>query len=439
MATNFLNGVNLSGNKDALSRDYGSASAKQSPSKIPAEEKTTKKTTTKKTTTKKKKVSDEDKKKLKSMTTSKQDKVKILKKYGLENDANARKTYKLDRSLTNAEIRSLKSDNVSDANKAAILKKKGLYNNANVLNTYKIDQNAFGKPNDFVDPYGDKISNLSGQLENFYNSYDKYDSKYLPIIENLQKSLDNGTFYDPETDPRAVQYRNDYTRAGRTAMNDTMGNAAMRTGGLASSYAQAAAQRQYNDYMDNLAGKLMDLRDLAEQSVRNNMSNYWNLENDAYGKYKTDYANAYGNLTDALNNYRGLSDTERARYMQDVGNYENYRSYLENQRQFDEDLAYRYAALEANAKDAGVMTVGGGGGGNGGGGGGSSSNSSYNGDSVTGTPNTRGYSSKSNGGGTGNAGQISSTFTVTDNGGGGSGKGFRDIVDVYDEKGYKLR
>ena len=336
--------------------------------------------------TTKTKISDSDKKKLQSMVTSKQDKVKILKKYGLENDEATRKTYKVDRSLTNAEIRSLKSPYISETNKMAILKKKGLNNNANVLKEYKIDQNAVGKPNDYEDQYRGKINDLSGQLEGFNKNYEKYSSKYTPLIEQLQQSLVDGSFYDPETDARAQAYRNEFTRGAEQSRDSTMARLAALNGGLGSTSIQAAAQQAYDNRMGQLATKLLDLRDLAEASVRNNISGYWNLENDAYGKYNDAYNKAYGNLSDALANYKSLSDTDRARYLQDVNTWENYRAYMENKRQFDDDMKYRYAALEAQA-EARQPSVNVGGNGNGNGNGNvTNTTNNNNGTSTTYTP-----------------------------------------------------
>jgi len=59
-----------------------------------------------------------------------------------------------------------------------------------------------------------------------------------------------------------------YTQSGNRAMLDTLGTLAARTGGLASSYAGAAAQNSYNDYMRA-------------------------LEDTAYNMFRTDRSNAF--------------------------------------------------------------------------------------------------------------------------------------------------
>lgn len=71
--------------------------------------------------------------------------------------------------------------------------------------------------------------------------------------------------YDPETDPAYQQYKEKYTREGERAMDDTLAKVSARTGGLASSYAASAASQANNYYMQQLADKVPELRQLAYQ------------------------------------------------------------------------------------------------------------------------------------------------------------------------------
>lgn len=71
--------------------------------------------------------------------------------------------------------------------------------------------------------------------------------------------------YDPETDPAYQQYKEQYTREGKRAMDDTLAKVSARTGGLASSYAASAAGQANNYYMQQLADKVPELRQLAYQ------------------------------------------------------------------------------------------------------------------------------------------------------------------------------
>lgn len=80
-----------------------------------------------------------------------------------------------------------------------------------------------------------------------------------------------------------------YGENGRISMQNTLGQVASRTGGLASSYAASAAQQQYNQYM-------AQLEEVARQM----------------------YSQERGDLTDQFNIFRSLASDDYTRYRDDV-------------------------------------------------------------------------------------------------------------------------
>lgn len=80
-----------------------------------------------------------------------------------------------------------------------------------------------------------------------------------------------------------------YGENGRMSMQNTLGQVASRTGGLASSYAASAAQQQYNQYM-------AQLEEVARQM----------------------YSQERSDLTDQFNIFRGLASDDYTRYRDDV-------------------------------------------------------------------------------------------------------------------------
>ncbi len=129
-----------------------------------------------------------------------------------------------------------------------------------------------------------------------YESAPTYASKYQAQIDDLTKQiLGRAAFeYDPEKDPTYQQYKDSYTRSGERAMQDTLGQVSARTGGLASSYAGAAAQQTYDGYMAALADKIPELKQLAYQmyqdegaTQRANLEMLMALEQGDYAKYQT--------------------------------------------------------------------------------------------------------------------------------------------------------
>lgn len=144
-----------------------------------------------------------------------------------------------------------------------------------------------------------------------------YVSKYQDQINALTAQIMGAApfSYNPDSDPTYQQYKESYTRSGERAMQDTLGQIAARTGGLASSYAASASQQAYDNYMAALADKVPELKQLAysmyldEQSaLRSNLNTLLSLEQSEYAKYldalsqyNADRNFAYGQFTDERN------------------------------------------------------------------------------------------------------------------------------------------
>ena len=96
-----------------------------------------------------------------------------------------------------------------------------------------------------------------------------------------------------------------YTDAGRKAMDDTLGKASARTGGLASSYATTAANQTYNDYMSAFGDAARSRYD-AEKAERLNALNaletiYSNEYSRRQAEEQTAYERSQAEKTAALN------------------------------------------------------------------------------------------------------------------------------------------
>ena len=131
----------------------------------------------------------------------------------------------------------------------------------------------------------------------------QYVSQYQQQIDALSAAiLGRGKFsYSKDTDPLYQQYKESYTRGGQRGMQDTLGQVAARTGGIASSYATAAAQQTYNNYMAELANKVPELQQLAYSMYmdelngqRSDLSMLMGLEQDAFNRFANERDFAYG-------------------------------------------------------------------------------------------------------------------------------------------------
>ena len=149
------------------------------------------------------------------------------------------------------------------------------------------------KPKD--DTVGDSgMGSKAGSSYSYAQNAPTYTNRYQGAMDLAMATLMGRKpfSYDAAKDPNYQQYEDTYTRMGQQAMDDTLARMSARTGGLASSYAGAAAQQTYNGYMSALADKVPQLRQMAyemylgeEDTARKNMSMLQGLENAEYGRY----------------------------------------------------------------------------------------------------------------------------------------------------------
>ena len=123
--------------------------------------------------------------------------------------------------------------------------------------------------------------------------------------------------YDPASDPTYQQYEDAYTRMGEKTRDDTIGVLRARGGGQVSSYAAIAAQQANEAYMQELADKVPELRQLAYQM--------WLGEGD---RARSD-----------LQMYDALNSSDAARWGATVLDpYLQDRSYAFEQRRYQDSL-----------------------------------------------------------------------------------------------------
>lgn len=126
--------------------------------------------------------------------------------------------------------------------------------------------------------------------------------------------------YDMEADPLYKQYRKQYLREGKRAVEDTMGSFAGMTGGIPSSYAVTAAAQAGNYYNSQLNDRIPELYQLA------------------YDRYRNDY----DKLFDELNMYMTADDIAYGRHRDDVSDWYDERQY--NRDVFENDRDFQYKA-----------------------------------------------------------------------------------------------
>lgn len=216
--------------------------------------------------------------------------------------------------------------------------------------TPQFDEWTYAQAPQYEDPYAGQMDELLGQ------------------ILNREKFS-----YDYTQDPLYQQYLEQYLREGNRSMQDTLGAVSARTGGLASSWAQTAAQSAndyyasqaadkipelyqlaYDMYLKDLDGKVQDLGLLQSMSnsqydrYRDTMSDWQNDRAFAYNKYRDQVGDSQWNQN--FNYQAGRDQVNDERYNTEW-NYQVDRDKLSDAR-YDSETAYDRAMALLSA---GVM------------------------------------------------------------------------------------
>ena len=171
--------------------------------------------------------------------------------------------------------------------------------------------------------------------------------------ESLNSAVDKVTngkpfTYDLNGDALYQQYKANYINQGRTAMQDTIGQASALTGGYGNSYAVTAGSQAYQNSLDNLNNIVPDLYAAARSAYDNetnrlyaNVDLYGNLYNQEYGEYRdklSDWNNEYNRLYNRYNDERNY----------DYGLYSDAynRAFGEDQQTVSENQFAQNLALE---------------------------------------------------------------------------------------------
>lgn len=187
----------------------------------------------------------------------------------------------------------------------------------------------------------DSVKAAKAALDSYAASKPTYSSTYQDSLKKaMDRILNREKFsYDLNGDMLYQQYKDQYTNLGKAAMKDTMGQAAMLTGGYSNSYANTAGAQAYQGYLGQLNDKIPELYSLAL---------------DKYDREGNDLLNQYSLLYDRENQ-------DYSRYRDAVGDYETALGYLadryDTERSYDygrygDDRAYDYQAYRDGVSDA---------------------------------------------------------------------------------------
>lgn len=180
---------------------------------------------------------------------------------------------------------------------------------------------------------GDKVTQAYDKLQEIVNGKPTFESSYEEQLKGLYDQIMNREKfnYDFNADSMYKMYKDNYTQQGRTAMQDTMGQAASMTGGYASSYGQTAGQQTYQNYLQQLNNIIPELRDQAYQQYKDEgaeLLNKYNVSTDAYDR-------EYGQYRDSVADWQSDRAYQQGAY-QDERNFD-YSQFTDNRNYWNNE------------------------------------------------------------------------------------------------------
>lgn len=131
---------------------------------------------------------------------------------------------------------------------------------------------------------------------NNYGSFAFSGNEWLEGIKDNIKNYDKFS-YDVNSDALYQQYAEQYSRMGKMASADVMGQAAAMTGGYGNSYAATAGNQAYLSYIQQLNDKVPELYQSALDHHNMEKQDLYNQ----YGMLLSEYEREYGLYSDEYN------------------------------------------------------------------------------------------------------------------------------------------
>lgn len=206
--------------------------------------------------------------------------------------------------------------------------------------------------------YKERSENAFNDWNDLYSgqgkaNFDASQQKLQTTVDDLFDQIMNyGDFsYDQEKDQLFQIYKQQYLSAGAGAMKNQLAAASANTGGYNNSYAQQSAQQAYNNTMNGLSDKAIELRANALtnwQNEYNQIQDRYNLVNNQKAAEESSY---YNKLNAANNAYNVFNTAYKDDYNNQYGLWSDNKNAAQtrvNNAQSQVNWANDYNANEIN-------------------------------------------------------------------------------------------
>lgn len=111
------------------------------------------------------------------------------------------------------------------------------------------------------------------------------ESPWAAKAKEVLEQYDGYTYEDFLASPQYQELQEQYAMAGQQSMQDTLGQVSARTGGIASTYATAAAQKNYDQFMRALFEVANQMYDAEREEIKSKYGLYDAEEDEDYDRY----------------------------------------------------------------------------------------------------------------------------------------------------------
>ena len=226
---------------------------------------------------------------------------------------------------------------------------------ANIKGVDQGTLNAMNTPFTASTAYQDAMKYTNSLLEQLSSGRTSYTDQIKSLMGQIQNR--DAFEYDVESDMLFQQSLASAMSSGKTAMQDSMGQAAALTGGYGSTYSQAVGNQAYNAYIEEAYANLPEYYQLALEAYQmegQEMYDQLAMLNTADAQ---EYQRMYDSWSTNFSNAQQMYQNEYTAWQDEVANafnlanmansdYWNGASLAEQQRQFNQEMAYKNSALK---------------------------------------------------------------------------------------------
>ena len=265
------------------------------------------------------------------------------------------------------------SDSVNNAQKEADAQKEVLKGISSVTDIIGQDTwDAINKKFEAPSAYTEAMNLTNSLREQLTSGRTSYSDQIDAMISKIQNR--DAFEYDVDSDMLFQQYLASSMASGKTAMQDTLGQAAALTGGYGSTYATSAGNQAYNAYIQDAYNNLPEYYQMAMEAYQmegeemynqlamlgdadsreyERLFNAYSVNNDhaqdiynkAYGEWQDSVSNAFNSAGLQLQEHGQLYDQAYNTYMALQDNAQNLYNNEYTKWADEVSAAYKYAGM----------------------------------------------------------------------------------------------